>query len=157
MRQYHPGKAKEYHLMLDKYKEAARKFRENAKLAKEKLNDGGYTKIAAMFCHVPEDYDQTEEDDQRTSQTMLANLACQHQDTLDKVNELEARIKETTLAALARKSGAVPVDKKQAHAKLVLKTVMEGLGVPNDEAALGQIMESIGNVELPTLDDTQDP
>ena len=70
--------------------------------------------------------------------------------------ELEARIKETTLTAPARKSGTVPVDKKQAYAKLVLKTVMEGLGVPNDEAALGQIMESV-KVDLPTFDDTQDP
>jgi hypothetical protein len=39
----------------------------------------------------------------------------------------------------------------------VLKTVMEGLGVPNDEAALGQIMETVGHVELPLFDDTQDP
>ena len=73
------------------------------------------------------------------------------------VNELEARIKETALTALARKSGAMPVDKKQAHAKLVLKTVMEGLGIPNDEAAFRQIMDSAGNVELPAFDDTQDP
>ena len=155
LQQYNPNKAKEYHLMLDKYKEAARKFRENAKIANKTLNDGGHSKIAAMFCHVPTDYDQTDEDEQRTS--LLANLACQHQDTLNKVNELEAHIKESTLKANARKSRDVPEEKKQAYAKLVLKTVMEGLGVPNDEAALGQIMETVGHVDLPTFDDTQDP
>ena len=101
MRQYNPNKAKEYHLMLDKYKAAARKHRENTKLAREKLNEGGHTKTAALLCRIPTDYDQADEEEQGTSETLLANLACQHQDTLDKVNELEARMKEATLTAPA--------------------------------------------------------